>query len=92
MRAVVQETFGGPEVLQIKDVPSPSALPTELVVRVKAVRINAVEVYIRSGRFPLIGQPPFILGWDISGALEQIALQISGDESEGQGRSDGGER
>jgi NADPH:quinone reductase-like Zn-dependent oxidoreductase len=72
MRAVVQETFGGPEVLKIKEVPSPSALPTELVVRVKAVGINPVEVYIRSGRFPLIGQPPFILGWDISGVVESV--------------------
>jgi NADPH:quinone reductase-like Zn-dependent oxidoreductase len=72
MRAVVQETFGGPEVLKIREVPSPSALPTELVVRVKAVGINPVEIYIRSGRFPLIGQPPFILGWDISGVVESV--------------------
>lgn len=72
MRAVVQDTFGGPEVLKIKEVPSPSALPTELVVQVKAVGINPVEVAIRSGRFPLIGQPPFILGWDISGVVESV--------------------
>jgi NADPH:quinone reductase-like Zn-dependent oxidoreductase len=72
MRAVVQETFGGPEVLKIREFSSPSALPTELVVRVKAVGINPVEIYIRSGRFPLIGQPPFILGWDISGVVESV--------------------
>jgi NADPH:quinone reductase-like Zn-dependent oxidoreductase len=39
---------------------------------VKAVGINPVEVYIRSGQFPLIGQPPFILGWDISGVVESV--------------------
>jgi NADPH:quinone reductase-like Zn-dependent oxidoreductase len=67
-----RRTFGGPKVLQIKDVPSPSVLPTGLVVRVKAVGINPVEVYIRSGRFPPVGQPPFILGWDISGVVESV--------------------
>jgi NADPH:quinone reductase-like Zn-dependent oxidoreductase len=72
MRAVIQETFGGPDVLKVVDRPSPAALPTELVVRVKAIGLNPVEAYIRSGAFPLLGQPPFILGWDISGVVESV--------------------
>jgi NADPH:quinone reductase-like Zn-dependent oxidoreductase len=72
MRAVIQETFGGPEVLKVVELPSPSALPTELVVRVKAVGINPVEGFIRSGAFPLLGQPPFVLGWDVSGTVERV--------------------
>jgi NADPH:quinone reductase-like Zn-dependent oxidoreductase len=72
MRAVVQTEFGGPEVLKIADVPAPAPLPTELVVRVKAAGINPVEAYIRAGAFPLLGQPPFILGWDISGLVESV--------------------
>ena len=70
MHAVRQMAFGGPEVLELADVPPPSALPTEVVVRVEAVGINPVDSLIRSGRFPLLGQPPFILGWDISGVVE----------------------
>jgi NADPH:quinone reductase-like Zn-dependent oxidoreductase len=70
MRAVRQDVFGGPLVLKIAEVPSPTPLPTEVVVRVHAVGINPVEEFIRSGRFPLIGPPPFILGWDISGVVE----------------------
>ena len=31
-----------------------------------------MEPIIRSGQFPLIGQPPFILGWDISGVIEDL--------------------
>jgi NADPH:quinone reductase-like Zn-dependent oxidoreductase len=72
MRAVVQETFGGPDVLKVVERPAPTALPTELVVRVKAIGINPVEAFIRSGAFPLLGQPPFILGWDISGVVESV--------------------
>jgi NADPH:quinone reductase-like Zn-dependent oxidoreductase len=72
MRAIIQDTFGGPEVLRLADVPDPAPLPTEAVVRVKAIGINPVETYIRAGRFPFAGQPPIILGWDISGVVESV--------------------
>ncbi len=84
MRAVVQETFGGPEVLKVVDRPPPSPLPSEVVVRVKAVGINQAERFVRSGVFPLLGDPPFILGWDISGVVESVAPGVNrfavGDE------------
>src|SRR5258708_5210660 len=84
MRAVIQETFGGPEVLKIAEMPSPSPLATEVVVGVKAVGINPVEGYIRSGAFPLLGQPPFVLGWDISGVVQSVVPGVNrfavGDE------------
>ena len=84
MRVVVQETFGGPEVLKVVDRPPPSPLPSEVVVRVKAVGINPVEGFIRSGVFPLLGTPPFVLGWDISGVVESVVPGVNrfavGDE------------
>jgi NADPH:quinone reductase-like Zn-dependent oxidoreductase len=70
MHAVVQQAFGGPEVLGVAEVDRPVPLATEVLVRVKAVGVNPVEPVIRSGQFPLIGQPPFILGWDVSGVIE----------------------
>ena len=70
MRAIVQDTFGGPEVLRLAEIPDPAPLPTEVVVQVKAIGINPVETYVRAGRFPFVGQPPIILGWDISGIVE----------------------
>ena len=72
MRAVVQRAFGGPEVLEVAEVDRPVPLATEVLVRVEAVGVNPVEPVIRSGRFPLIGPPPFILGWDISGVIEDL--------------------
>jgi len=73
MHAVVQQVFGGPEVLEVAEVDRPVPLGSEVLVRVKAVGVNPVEPLIRSGQFPLIGPPPFILGWDISGVIEDLA-------------------
>ncbi|WP_431875463.1 NADP-dependent oxidoreductase [Amycolatopsis sacchari] len=70
MRAITQHQFGGPEVLTIVDVPEPRPLPTEVLVRVKAIGLNPLEPRLRAGEFPLLGQPPFTLGWDISGVVE----------------------
>ncbi|MFD9903794.1 NADP-dependent oxidoreductase [Streptomyces sp. NPDC059063] len=71
MRAITQQVLGGPEVLTLVDVPEPQALPTEVLVRVKAIGLNPLEARLRAGEFPLIGPPPFTLGWDISGVVEE---------------------
>jgi NADPH:quinone reductase-like Zn-dependent oxidoreductase len=70
MRTITQHTLGGPEVLTIVDAPTPRVLPTEVLVRVEAIGLNPLEPRLRAGEFPLLGPPPFILGWDISGVVE----------------------
>lgn len=71
MRVVTQHRLGGPEVLTVVDAPEPRPLPTEVLVRVEAIGLNPLEARLRAGEFPLIGKPPFTLGWDISGVVEQ---------------------
>ncbi|MEU6680148.1 NADP-dependent oxidoreductase [Streptomyces sp. NPDC046925] len=71
MRVITQQTLGGPEVLTIVDAPEPRPLPSEVLVRVKAIGLNPLEARLRAGEFPLLGEPPFILGWDISGVVEK---------------------
>ena len=71
MRVITQQTLGGPEVLSVVEVPEPRPLPTEVLVRVRAIGLNPLEARLRAGEFPLIGRPPFVLGWDISGVVEQ---------------------
>ena len=71
MRAALIREFGGPEIFEIAEVARPTPLPTEVLVRTKAIGTNPVEAFIRSGAFPL-ATPPAILGWDISGVVEEV--------------------
>jgi len=71
MRAVIQKSFGGPEVLETVEVERPTPLGGEVLVRVHASAVNPVDVAVRSGAYPLLGEPPFGVGWDISGVVEE---------------------
>jgi NADPH:quinone reductase-like Zn-dependent oxidoreductase len=70
MRTVIQRRFGGPEVLEVAEAEKPSPRSGEVLVRVHAVSLNPVDAAVRSGGFPLLGEPPFRIGWDVSGVVE----------------------
>jgi NADPH:quinone reductase-like Zn-dependent oxidoreductase len=74
MRAISQDTYGGPEVLKLIETARPEPLPTEVLVRVEAAGVNPVDAKTRAGQgvAGLLGEPPFILGWDVSGVVEAI--------------------
>ena len=76
MKAVVQHTFGEPEVLQLEEVADPVAGPGQVVVRVHAVGVNPVETYIRSGIYPK-PPTPFSLGNDGAGTVESIGPEVT---------------
>ncbi len=78
MRAISQDTFGGPEVLRLVDTPRPRLLPTEVLVRVVSAGVNPVDVKTRAGggMASVLGEPPFILGWDVSGVIEQVGFGV----------------
>jgi NADPH:quinone reductase-like Zn-dependent oxidoreductase len=92
MRAVVQDAFGGPEVLRIADVARPEPIPTEVLVRVHAAGVNPFDWKTRAGKgaSATIGPPPFTLGWDVSGVVEQVGFGVTrfapGDEVYGMPR------
>jgi NADPH:quinone reductase-like Zn-dependent oxidoreductase len=71
MRTVSQHEFGGPGVLRLIETAPPVPIATEILVKVHAIGVNPVEAIIRSGGFPLLGQPPFTLGWDVCGVVER---------------------
>jgi NADPH:quinone reductase-like Zn-dependent oxidoreductase len=73
MRAIIQKTFGGPEVLAVGEAERPRPLSGEVLVRVRASGVNPVDAAVRSGAFPMLGEPPFGVGWDISGVVEEAA-------------------
>ncbi|MEV4237510.1 MULTISPECIES: NADP-dependent oxidoreductase [unclassified Nocardia] len=84
MLAITQKTFGGPEVLEIVEVDRPSAGPGEVVVRVAATGMNAADWKLRSGLVRKLGDPPFTLGFDVSGIVDALGAGVEqfrvGDE------------
>ncbi|WP_391205538.1 quinone oxidoreductase family protein [Psychrobacillus sp. L4] len=76
MKALIFETFGGPEVLQYKDIAKPIIKENEVLVRTKAIGLNFADIYRRKGNYHLAGNPPFILGYEGSGIIEQIGEGI----------------
>jgi NADPH:quinone reductase-like Zn-dependent oxidoreductase len=79
MKAVRIHDFGGPDVLQVEEVPMPSPGPGEVLIRVKAASVNPVDYKTRSGQFkPADLRIPVTLGRDVSGSLEKIGRGVIG--------------
>ncbi|MEW2567885.1 NADP-dependent oxidoreductase [Streptomyces sp. NPDC047070] len=83
MRAISQDVLGGPEVLKEVELEIPKPGPSEVLVRVYAAGLNPTDWKHRAnGNF--LGQPPFVLGWDVSGVVEAVGLGVTvhkpGDE------------
>ena len=83
MQAISQDALGGPEVLKLVTLPTPTPGIGEIVVRGHAAGVNPVDAMNReSGLF--IGEPPFVVGWDVSGTVEAVGpgvtLYTPGDE------------
>ncbi|UPK67582.1 NADP-dependent oxidoreductase [Chitinophaga filiformis] len=74
MKAIEIHSFGGPEVLQMEEVPVPRINADEALVRVYASGVNPVDWKIREGKseHPL----PFIPGWDLSGVIEETGANV----------------
>ena len=77
MRLVTQDEFGGPEVLRLVEVDRPEPMPTEVLVRVHAAGINPVDWKSRAEE-AYLGEPPYTVGWDVSGVVEEIGVGASG--------------
>ncbi|QKW53582.1 NADP-dependent oxidoreductase [Streptomyces buecherae] len=84
MRAISQDTLGGPEVLKEIRLPRPTPGPGEVLVRVRAAGVNPTDWKHRSVPGLFLGEPPFVLGWDVSGVIEAtgsgVTLFKPGDE------------
>ena len=84
MKIVGIRTFGGPDALEILEVPEPHAGPGEVRIRVRAAAVSPTDTMLRSGAQDMGGQePPYIPGMDAAGIIDEVgdgaAWQI-GDE------------
>jgi putative PIG3 family NAD(P)H quinone oxidoreductase len=78
MRAVVITEPGGPEVLEVQDVPAPEVGAGEVLVRVAATALNRADLLQRQGNYPPPkGASPYP-GMECSGTIEQLGAEVAG--------------
>ena len=78
MKAIVVREFGGPEVMKLEDVPEPSPGPGQVTIRVRAVGVNPVDAYIRSGTYARKPNLPYTPGTDMAGTVEAVGSGADG--------------
>jgi NADPH2:quinone reductase len=79
-RVVQVRRFGGPEGLEVVDAPLPTAGRGEVRVRVLASSVQYTDVLIRRHLYPQTAarRPPFVLGYDLVGEIDQLGDGVSG--------------
>ena len=75
MKAIRVDRLGGPEALELADVPAPAPGPGEVLVRQRAAGVNYIDVYFRTGLYkrPL----PFIDGQEGAGVVEAVGAGVT---------------
>jgi NADPH2:quinone reductase len=72
MKAIRVHKTGGPEVLQLDEVPEPTPGEGQVVVRVHAVGVNPVDTYIRAGAYARMPALPYVPGTDGAGVVKAV--------------------
>ena len=78
MRAIVQHSFGGPEVLEVESRPLPEPVATEVRVRVEGAGVNPVDWKTRGGKGAAAGFGlPLTVGWDVTGVVDAVGPGVT---------------
>ena len=87
MKAVTYEEFGTPDVFELKEVEKPIPKDNELLVKVHATSVNAIDIIFRSGASLLFGFTKImagfkkpkcaVLGFDVSGEVESVGKNVT---------------
>jgi NADPH:quinone reductase len=78
MRAIVIREAGGPEVLELREVPQPVPAPHDVLVRVRATAVNRADLLQRAGRYPApAGVAPDIPGLEYAGVVAATGTAVT---------------
>jgi NADPH2:quinone reductase len=77
MKAAYITQTGPPESIQYGDLPNPQPTGTRVLVRVRAVAVNPIDTYIRSGLVKMDLPSPFIVGCDLAGVAEAVGPEVT---------------
>src|SRR5438105_1561835 len=78
VKALVISSLGGPEVLEVGDVPEPVPRSGELLVRVEAAGINFADIMSAKGGYPGTPKPPLIAGREFAGTMVDSGQRVMG--------------
>ena len=81
MRAVWIPKPGPPEVLEVREGADPVAKDDQVMVRVRASGVNFADVSARLGVYPDAPPPPCVVGYEVSGVVEQVGANVQGIKS-----------
>lgn len=70
IQSIVVERPGGPDVLRVREIPMPEPGPGQVRVKVEAIGVNYIDVYQRSGLYPV--EPPFTPGMEGAGVVDAV--------------------
>lgn len=78
MKAVQLSHFGGPEVLQVVERPTPAPGPGQVLIRVRAAGLNFAETLMRQNRYAVTPELPAILGTEAAGTVVAVGEGVGG--------------
>lgn len=73
MRALVFDRFGGPEVLEWREIADPVVTPGSALVRIASAGLNFANVYRRRGNYHMDATPPWVLGYEGAGEVAELS-------------------
>src|ERR1035437_859541 len=79
-QAVMLTKKGGPEVLQVVELPIELPGPGQLRVRVQAAGVGATDLIMLAGNYPFAPKIPFVPGYEVAGVVEAIGGGVTGFE------------
>src|SRR6202140_2423016 len=75
MKAIQVKQPGGPEAMELVDLPVPQPKANEAVVKLSASGVNFIDVYFREGRNKAV--PPFVLGQEGAGVVNAVGPDVT---------------
>ena len=77
MKAILVPEFGGPEVLTLKEIPTPSPAVGQVLVRIHAAGVNPYDTYMRNGTYAIKPPLPYTPGSDGAGVVEAVGEGVN---------------
>jgi NADPH2:quinone reductase len=77
MKAIVVHQFGGPEVLQLEEIPTPQPAAGQVLVRIHAAGVNPYDTYMRNGVYAIKPLLPYTPGSDGAGLVEAVGEGVN---------------